>query len=385
MSERKPGRWAELNNEPEASSLKYGMDYRLPRFRREVFHRFYEYHLKYKAHAGCVYYIMPYLSKEWSLEQKYWFAYLNGCTQNPCTSYVLFNQFPEFQQAGTSRWSRWITANYQRLEFDTDRRYHKKDIIECGTRYLESIGGKTQQKHFKEEGVGGDPHKGFRLLWDSVQKNFYTFGRLSTFSYLEYLRIMGLHVDCDQLFLDDLSGSKSHRNGLCKVLGRDELDWHKSNSAFKGYTGRLIAWLKEEGNTLLKEARQRAKGTPWENDVSYFTLETALCTYKSWYRKNRRYPNVYNDMFYYRIRKNEKAWPEIDFAPFWDARKATLPEHLRLEDTPWDLGLTPSKQNWFRRPGETIMMHKDWACFKNGYNDYFRCRDNRKGSRPSQP
>ena len=77
--------------------------------------------------------------------------------------------------------------------------------------------------------------------------------------------------------------------------------------------------------------------------------------------------------------------PEIDFAPFWDARKATLPEHLRLEDTPWDLGLTPSKQNWFRRTGEAIMMHKDWACFKNGYNDYFRCRDNRKGLRPSQP
>lgn len=374
MNKRTPGRWAELNKETESSALEYGMDYRSPKYRREVFHRFYEYHLKYKAHAGCVYYIMPHLAKEWSPEQKYWFAYLNGCTQNPCTTWVLFNQFPDLSQAGTKKWSDWINANYKRLEFDTDRRYHKKDIVQCGTKYLQAMGGKAQQGYFKKQGVDSDPHEGFRRLWKSVQNNFYTFGRLSTFSYLEYLRIMGLNIDCDQLFLDDLNGSKSHRNGLCKVLGRDELDWHKSNPAFEGYTRKMLGWLKEEGSTLLKEAKQRAKGKPWEHDVSYFTLETAFCTYKAWYRKNRRYPNVYNDMFYYRIKKNEKAWPEIDFALFWEARKAALPDHLRLEDTPWDPGLCPQKQNWFRLTGETIMMHKDWDCFKNGYNTYFRNR-----------
>lgn len=32
-----------------------------------------------------------------------------------------------------------------------------------------------------------------------------------------------------------------------------------------------------------------------------FTLESALCTYKSWHRPNRRYVNVYSDMLHGRI------------------------------------------------------------------------------------
>jgi hypothetical protein len=37
-----------------------------------------------------------------------------------------------------------------------------------------------------------------------------------------------------------MKGSQSHRNGLAKVLGRDDLDWHDSNpTGFDGkYTQR---------------------------------------------------------------------------------------------------------------------------------------------------
>ena len=203
-----------------------------------------------------------------------------------------------------------------------------------------------------------------------MRENFYSFGRLSTFSYLEYLRIMGLPIDCDDLFFEDKEGSRSNRNGLCKVLGRDVLDWHSSNPEFKGdYTPEQFAWLKKEGDLLLRAAKARHKGREFERDISYFTLESTLCCFKSWFRKNRRYPNCYMDMFHDRIKRMEQSWPEEDFSVFWEARKAYLSSCLRLEDNPADVGLKPLKQNWFQEHGCPPMMDKEWSCFRNGYND----------------
>jgi hypothetical protein len=119
----------------------------------------------------------------------------------------------------------------------------------------------------------------------------------------------------------------------------------------------------------LVEAKQRAEGKPWANDVSYFTLESALCTYKSWHRPNRRYPNVYADALHDRIKKAESHWPGRDFGDFWDARREYLPEHLRLEDNPADVGVKPVKQNHYRQTGQVIMMSEEWPCFRNGYED----------------
>ena len=39
------GRYCELNNLEEIKDLKVGMDFRKPEYRREVFLRFYEFHL----------------------------------------------------------------------------------------------------------------------------------------------------------------------------------------------------------------------------------------------------------------------------------------------------------------------------------------------------
>ena len=52
-------RYCEENNIPEVTDLKAGMDFRKPEYRREVFLRFYEFHLKYRAHAGGVYQFIP--------------------------------------------------------------------------------------------------------------------------------------------------------------------------------------------------------------------------------------------------------------------------------------------------------------------------------------
>lgn len=366
--------------EVEEARLVAGLDFREPRYRREVFLRFYEFHLRYRAHPGAVYYALPWLVRGADDERALWAAFLNGNTQNIVTTSLVLERFPDVRALDERTLEAWVTTNYARLAFDTDRRYFKKRFVESVACYRKLLGGRTQAAAFGVH-LGADPRENFRALWAWVSKAFVYFGRLSTFSYLEYLRIVGLPVECDSLFLDDLPGSKSHRNGLAKVLGRDDLDWHDSNPAgFAGdYGADGFAWLEREGATLLAEARARAAGKPYAEDVGYFTLESALCTYKSWHRLNRRYPNVYNDLFHDRIRVAEAAWGRR-LETFWEARRAHLPVHLRLEDNPADCGVKPLKQNHYLRTGEVIMMDREWACFRNAFNEDVRRRQAARGA-----
>lgn len=354
------------------TKLDAGMDFRLPEYRGEVFLRFYEFHLRYRSHPGAVYYVMPHLAEAggWSLEDRLWFAYLNGNTQNPVTSYIIFSRYPSLVNVDVVELGKWFhaPATYASLQWDTDRRYHKKSFVSNIENYLHLLRGSSQVEYFGGL-CRGNEYANFRRVWDVVSKQFLSFGRLTTFSYLEYLRIMGLGLDCDRLFLEDMAGSRSHRNGLCKVIGRDDLDWHQSNPGFDGsYSGATLRMLESVGERLLSEAQSRSKGQPWERDVSYFTLESALCTYKSWHRPNRRYPNVYNDMFHNRIRYGEQRWARPRLKVLWEAREDALPANLRLEDNPRDVGLHPLKQNHYLRTGQVIMMERDWSCFANDYS-----------------
>jgi hypothetical protein len=340
-----------------------GTDYRLPEHRRDVFLDFYEFHLRYGSHPGCVYYLMPYLREryDWSQEQALWFAFINGNTQNPVTSLILHRRFPHPLKA--EQMITWFLENYEKLAFDTDRRYHKKMFPQVVRAYVD-ITRNGQEQHWNKAADAG-----FKGIWYHAT-DIPSFGRLSAYSYSEYLRIMGVPFNSDTLMLDDISGSKSHRNGLCKVLGLDEYDWHQSNPEFDGkYSPELMEYLGYAGFSLLADIKLRAQGQHWEQDVDYFTLESALCTFKSWFRPNRRYANVYNDMLYDRIRHAENTWIHEDLDVFWDARQAKLPIHLRLEDNPHDPGCVPIKQNHFRLTGQVIMMNVEYPQYANTFNE----------------
>lgn len=367
------GRGSELVGIDEVKTLEPGMDFRKPTYRREVWHRFYTFHLRYGSHPGMVYALMRWLGEEcdWTMEDRLWFAYINGCTQHPPTSLLIFNRYPDPFELDEEDLDRWFNANFTRLGWDTDRRHQKASFPACVRDYRTHLADMTQREFFDFlAGAGADPFTYFREVWEYVRNNFLSFGRLSTFSYLEYLRIMGLPLNCSELFLDDMSGSKSHRNGLAKVLGRDDLDWYEPTGFDGRYAKGQLEWLAKEGKLLLYEAQIRNQFEPWADDVNYFTLESALCTWKSWHRPNRRYPNCYADMLFNRLRKFEVDWPdELGIAAlFWEARRKLLPDYLLLEQQPFDLGLRPEKQNWYRNTGEVIMMWRDDPVFENGYN-----------------
>ena len=363
------GRYCELEGLREVKTLKAGMDFRRPEYRREVWLRFYEFHLKYRSHPGAVYYAFPYLFKKYkmTLEQRLWFAFINGNSQHVVTTLMLFKRFPDFERLDMKALRRYFEENYERFGWDTDRRYHKTEFIKSVATYRTLCRG-NQEAFFAQHTESLDEEAAFQATWKVVRKQFWTFGRLSTFSYLEYLRIAGLKIDCDDLLLEDMSGSKSHRNGLAKILGRDDLDWCPATGFDGRYAAGQVAWLREEAALLRREVRARFKGRDFARDVGYFTMESAFCTWKSWHRENRRYPNVYNDMFYNRLKASERAFPNESFADLWAARAAYVPKHLRLETSPGDPGLCPVKQNWYRTTGQVIMMDRDWSCFKNDFN-----------------
>jgi hypothetical protein len=364
------GRYCDLEGIKEVQDLEYGMDFRRPEYRREVFLRFYEEHLRLRAHPGCIYFLMPFLYKKykWTTEQRLWYAFINGNTQNPVTSKLIFDRFPDY--TSLSGISTWFNENYAKLVFDQDRRHHKKSFIKAIESYRECC-GVDQGSYFGDLTDSTDEGHNFRNVWQEVSRRFYSFGRLTTFSYLEYLRVMKLRLDCDQLFLEDMSGSKSHRNGLSKVLGRDDWDWHQSNQSFTGkYTPLMLSFLKNEGEILLEEAKARFKGEDFYRDVSYFTLESTFCTFKSWFRPNRRYAGVYLDMLFDRINKVQELWPDEDLSDFWEARKQYIPSHYLRENNPNDPGVKGVKQNHFRNTGQVIMLDYRWPCFQNSFETY---------------
>lgn len=358
-----PGRYCALMGIPEASDLQPGTDFRKPEYRRAVFLRFYAFHSEWGLHPGGVYFLFPYLAKHygWDIEQKLWLAFINGNTQHPPTSLLIYRRFPNFADLNLTALDEFSNREWSRLEFDTDRRHQKRDFMASVRRYKQLCGSSQADYFARYVGSTDGIYENFNRLWDVVRKDFYSFGRLSAFSYLEYLRIMGLNLDCPTLFLRDMQGSKSHRNGLAKVLGRDDLDWHDTNSTgFDGkYTPEVLDWLEAEGATLLAEAKQTIP------TASYFTLESTLCTFKSWFRPNRRYPGVYLDMLYNRIRKAEQKWPDDDFSVLWLARKDCVPHYLLTEAT--GSGMTKEKQNHFRLTGQVILMDRMFPCFKNDY------------------
>lgn len=299
-------------------------DYRLPENRREYFDKLYNMNLQAGIMPGLVYMYMPALASKynWDNEQKLWFAFLNGMTQNPVTSLRMFEVLPECPPAGAtlSKFNAWFNLEWERLQFDTDRRYQKRDTVESIKVYAKLV----EEFGSQENMLTGKPYK---ELWELVRSRYYSFGRLSSFSYLEYVYLNGFGSDCDDLVFGDKAGSKSHRNGMMFLFGQDHMVWDKR--ATNGFDGsydmnKIVPWLNSQAEMYLSEFKETYK----HPNIGNFTLESNLCTFKNHFF-GRRYPGVYADMAWERI-----EWAEakgLDCSVFKRMREEYLPEWLRWE------------------------------------------------------
>jgi len=298
-------------------------DYRKVDNREELFRATYRGNLTHGILPGLVYRYLPQLADKfnWDNEQKLWFTYLNGNTQNPITSLVLMAKQPRpfLDKHDHAKFKEWFDQNWHGLSFDTDRRYSKKlcpdSLLDISSNWDKAIALYTDQTDFDD-------------LWEFANSRV-SFGRLSTFSHLEYAYIYGLGPDCNRMFYSDKSGSKSHRNGTFFLLGKDDYVWDKRqpNSHDGNYDdfGKICSWLEGWATGWLTHY---SNDNPDLNHVSRFTFESTLCQFKNGFF-GRRYYGVYADMAHNRILKAEADGVDKRITDLFRELYNTLPEGLR--------------------------------------------------------
>jgi len=306
-------------------------DYRLPEHRAEYFSALYKMNLEHGVMPGLVYLYMPKLAEHygWGPEERLWFATINGFTQNPITSLRIFQQLPECPPAGATlaKFETWFNDNWATLQFDTDRVKNKRNTVAGVRSYADLVAANGSQAALW---ATGQPYE---QIWAKA-RGVHSFGRLSAFSYLEYVRIMGYGADCDDLMFEDKEGSKSHRNGALFLQGLDHMVWDKR--AGNGFDGnyeqfdRMCSLLASRAAQFLGDFRDRH---PEVEHVGNFTLESQYCQFKNGFFR-RRFPGVYADMAQERIEWYDLRGMGEHTEVFKDIRAAHLPDWLRAECEP---------------------------------------------------
>ena len=301
-------------------------DYRLAENRLEYFKSLYNLNLVFGVHPGLVYLYMPALKEyySWDDETALWFATINGHTQNPITSLRLleFMPSPEMSKDEWSNAQSRFDQEWKSLSFDTDRNKQKKDTVKGLYSYAQMVNHRPQSDLWSG--------KTYEEYWE-IARNIYTFGRLSAFSYLEYIKINGYGADCTTLMFNDFDGSRSHRNGMFFLTGKDDhvFDNRHTNShsgKYEHFEGVCLA-LEKKATKFLEDFRHEYG---YNKDIGRFTLESCLCQFKNGFF-SRRYPGVYADMGWDRIKWYDSRGFEQFTEPFKAIRAQYLPDWLREE------------------------------------------------------
>jgi hypothetical protein len=317
------------------------MDYRLAENRKEAFIRWYAWSLKYDDCDPAVW-MTNYLHKryEHNDEQRLWFAWLYGNTYYAPTSWILLNEFPDFELATVDRMTQWNSTNYKRLRYQTDTKWNKGHLPVMFESYQKFIGNRTQREAL-ESYYGDNEEANFNSLWKSIKSGLHKFGRYSTWFYLQHLKhTAGILVNPTSLMLDDFDGSRSHRNGLLYAVAQEH-DLDRKLSA--GDYARLESQAKE----ILEETKSRFPEIA--HVVDFFTMETCLCSFKKIFREHHgRYLGYYLDRQAEEIIQVEKdGWYGIDWDVLWQARNETI--DLRLDDK---RGIDKERFSSFLRTGK---------------------------------
>ena len=293
------------------------MDYRLEKNRKKAFIEWYAWSLQNKDCDPPIW-MLNYLFDrfEHNIEQKLWIAWIYGTTYHLPTAWIIWNEFPDYELVDYDRLKFWNDMNYKRLRYQTDTKYNKGYLPEQFKSYKNWI------KHNNPTGLQKDKFKkfvNFEHLWTAITKNLYKFGRYSTWFYMQTLnQCVNLNFKPNNLMLKDHSGSRSHRNGLCYAVGKDEWIDKKLSEQHIDYLNYEAQEIENYIQNILNIK------------TDYYNLETCLCSFKKIFRtKNGRYLGYYLDRQAEEIKSVEKDnWSGIDWDVFWQGREEKLHKDL---------------------------------------------------------
>jgi hypothetical protein len=262
-------------------------------------------------------YMMQYLFHrfEFNTEQKYWLCWLFANTYHLPTAWVMWTEFPDFENVGVDRLRQWELANKARLPYQKDQKWLRGRLADNFLAYQENVyqeGDCTDQEHYWH--MMGDH---FPDAWSHLlSPRFPRFGRYTAWFYLQALNeCCGHKFVAPSLFLKDPS-SKQPREGLMMASGFGDIE------SLESFASDLVVCAQEilAGETL-----------PVQPDR--FSLETSLCAWSKMPRGSSkgRYLGYYLDRVAEDINNTAKHdWSGIHWGALWESRnEILLPEMVR--------------------------------------------------------
>lgn len=239
---------------------------------------------------------------ELNLSQRYWLAFLYGTNYCAPTTFLIYNEFPDFEMVDTARLQRWWTANKSKLLFQTDRlRIKTMDgFVPAFNSYRKAVAG-NQWSYFKK---AGDWKQCYRKI-EAIRN----FGRFSTFNYMDVLNRITDTTHAPTYL--NMAEAESCRKGLCYAIGKD--DWVEEP---------LTKARAEYLHAAFLETLRTHRG-------NIYQVETTLCAYKK-YRWGKRYVGYYIERMRKEILKLQQDNPHgVAWEVLWQFRAETYrPEFL---------------------------------------------------------
>lgn len=304
------------------------IDFRDPQLRREFFIRYFVHQLRTTDCDPSIQ-MMNYVfhRQEYNIEQRLWSCWLYANTYQLPTSYLIFNEFPDYENVDQDRLDEWNTRVFPRLVYQVDCKYSKGYLGKMFKSYKEMV-GPSQINFFKKICDSTDPKVNYDKLFKKIINDFYKFGRYTAWFYCQVLKdCAGLNIEATSLLLGE-PGSDSHTDGMCYVAKREDLltrfydDEGKKQKNLVSMPKNDRILLQSEADDILYEIKVRFPDVT----TDYFLMETALCSFKKLFRRSRgRYLGYYLDRMAEDIQKiQDMDWPGIDWEIMWDYRKECL-------------------------------------------------------------
>lgn len=265
---------------------------------------------------------------ELNTEQRFWFCWIYANTYQVATAWVIFNEFPDYENTPQARIARWSHTERHRLPYQKDQKWLRGNLGDTFKSYQDYIGEGSQQERFAPLTNPHTARLNFDTLWWAIIDRFHRFGRYTAWFYMQALsEICGLKLEPPHMFLSSPS-SVAPRAGLCYAIGEDF--WATKGHPMDEHQYRVLNYQAAKMLSYIRTVFPELELLPVRAD--YFSMETSLCSFKKLFRTtNGRYLGYYLDRQAEDITKTASMdWPGINWRLLWDARhECLLPQLVR--------------------------------------------------------
>ena len=259
------------------------VDWRLPENRMEGFLRWLKWRLKW---CDLDHYLCNNTYRDSSLsshrepmtvEQTYWFSLIFGTTYQSEMSWVIYNEFPNFEDIDLEKLQEWNVKNMTRQKYARDCKYNKGRITQQVQSMQENISPYGSIQSYFENLCDDDPHASFTRVYDTLRENFHKFGRMTSWLACQTLHeTAGLPIQPDNMLASDPT-SWSVRSGLMYAYNRDNLIEAKNKKL--RLSSEDISWVKYKEQELMDISMEYV-GDDYSEVLTHYLLESHLCQYK---------------------------------------------------------------------------------------------------------